>query len=163
MVYLFLVPWLLLGLGIFLSAISGGPRGVRENLLHAQSKLGRRLVGGLIALTFLGAGVVVPTLVIANNKNNDHAGRARVKLTKDEEHGREVFGHRCQQCHTLAAADAVGRTGPNLDQLKPKYGLVYDAVLHGRARGNGTMPAQIVNGDDARDVAKFVAKVAGTQ
>ena len=54
-----------------------------------------------------------------------------------------------------------GAIGPNLDKLRPPASLVLDAVSNGRARGIGTMPADIVQGKDARDVAAFVAKVAG--
>lgn len=163
MVYLLVIPWLLIAFAVFLSAISGGPRGVRENLLHSQSRTGRRATGLALAVVFLGAGIAVPALVIANNQDNNKAGRARVKLSKAEVRGRELFGQRCNECHTLAAAQTVGKTGPNLDKLKPSRALVYDAILNGRARGIGTMPAQVVNGQDAKDVAAFVAKVAGTQ
>ena len=36
-----------------------------------------------------------------------------------------------------------------------------DAILKGRARGNGQMPAELFTGKDAEDVAKFVAKSVG--
>jgi len=36
-----------------------------------------------------------------------------------------------------------------------------DAIQTGRMRGNGTMPAGIVSGKDAQDVAAFVGAVAG--
>ena len=72
-----------------------------------------------------------------------------------------VFGERCNNCHTLAAANTAGKVGPNLDQLKPPYALVLNAIQTGRIRGQGTMPADIVSGKDAQDVARFVAAVAG--
>ena len=53
--------------------------------------------------------------------------------------------------------------GPNLDQLKPPKALVLDAVLNGRQRGAGTMPAGLYTGQDAEDVASYVAAVAGKQ
>jgi mono/diheme cytochrome c family protein len=90
-------------------------------------------------------------------------GPARVKLTLAQERGRELFGRSCQQCHTLAAANAVGQVGPNLDRLKPTEDVVLDAIEQGRARGEGRMPADLVQGQDARDVASFVAAVAGKQ
>jgi len=76
-------------------------------------------------------------------------------------------------CHTLAAASAVGKTGPNLDQLKPPASLVLHTLKNGclqKPVGNqahetclayGTMPADIVQGKQAQQVAEFVAKVAG--
>ena len=36
-----------------------------------------------------------------------------------------------------------------------------DAINKGRSNGNGQMPAQIYTGEDAEDVAKFVAKSVG--
>jgi mono/diheme cytochrome c family protein len=86
-----------------------------------------------------------------------------VKLNASQERGRELFGQICQQCHTLAASDAVGKVGPNLDKLKPPKSLVLDAVLHGRVRGAGTMPAGLYTGKDANDVAAYVGAVAGRQ
>ena len=34
----------------------------------------------------------------------------------------ELFGENCAVCHTLAAANAVGKVGPNLDQLEAAVG-----------------------------------------
>jgi mono/diheme cytochrome c family protein len=55
----------------------------------------------------------------------------------------------------------VGKVGPNLDQLHPPQALVIDAIRKGRARGQGQMPANLVDGQDAQEVAAFVAKVGG--
>ena len=51
--------------------------------------------------------------------------------------------------------------GPNLDVLTPPKVLILDAIAKGRARGNGQMPAQLLTGRDAVEVATFVAQVAG--
>jgi mono/diheme cytochrome c family protein len=40
---------------------------------------------------------------------------------------------------------------------------VLNAIVDGRARGNGDMPAGIYSGQQAQDVAKFVVTVAGQQ
>jgi mono/diheme cytochrome c family protein len=82
-------------------------------------------------------------------------------LTEAEKHGRELFGLRCANCHTLKAANAIGRVGPNLDDLRPPRELVLDAIQNGRARGNGQMAADLYTGQDAEDVAAFVAKATG--
>ena len=79
-----------------------------------------------------------------------------------EERGREVFAQRCQNCHTLAATQAVAEVGPNLDELKPPPVLIRDAVENGRARGNGAMPADLAEGQDLDAVVAFVAKAVGT-
>jgi len=75
--------------------------------------------------------------------------------------GRELFARTCGTCHTLKGAATTGRVGPNLDQLRPPSALVLNAIEQGRARGAGQMPAALYDGTDARDVASFVAKVAG--
>lgn len=159
----FLGLWVLLGLVIFLIALFGGPAGARERMLHSQTRRGRRLTGAAVLIVIVVMGIAVPALVLASNKQDDEAGAARVRLTAAQEHGRELFGQRCQLCHTLAAANAVGRVGPSLDKLKPTKAVVLDAVDHGRARGQGRMPADLVQGQDADDVASFVAAVAGRQ
>jgi len=72
-----------------------------------------------------------------------------------------AFTATCGGCHTLKDAGTYGRVGPNLDNLRPKAGLTIDAIKNGRARGQGQMPAQLLEGDDARDVARYIEKVAG--
>jgi cytochrome c551 len=159
---LFIGFWVLLGLAALFIGMSGGPRGARARL-YGRSKGARRTTAIVITIVFVGMGIAIPAVVIAGNEDNNQAGAARVELTKSQEHGRELFGQVCQQCHTLAASDAVGRVGPNLDQLKPPKSLVLDAVLNGRVRGAGTMPAGLYTGQDAEDVASYVAAVAGKQ
>jgi mono/diheme cytochrome c family protein len=159
---LFIGAWVLLGLGVFFVAMSGGPRGARARL-YGESRGVRRTTAIAVTVVFVGMGIAIPAVVIAGNERKDQAGAARVKLTAAQEHGRKLFGEVCQQCHTLAAANAVGKVGPNLDTLKPPQGLVLDAIVNGRVRGQGTMPAGLYTGRDAQDVASFVAAVAGRQ
>jgi len=88
--------------------------------------------------------------------------------------GKPLFKTHCASCHTLAAADAVGVVGPNLDST---FGIVraqgFDVstirdVVRGQiaypetkiATGGTGMPADLVTGQDARDVADFVAECA---
>ena len=159
----FLGVWVLVGLVLFLVALFGGPSRARERLLQSQTRRGRHVTGAVIAAVLVGMGIVVPALVIANSGHKDQAGAARVHLTPAQERGRELFGRTCNQCHTLAAANTVGKVGPDLDQIKPNQALVLDAIAHGRDRGKGRMPAQLLQGRDAQDVASFVAAVAGKQ
>ena len=72
-----------------------------------------------------------------------------------------MFAANCATCHTLKASNAVGKVGPNLDELHPPKALILDAIANGRARGQGQMPAGLVDGQDAQDVAAYVAAVAG--
>jgi cytochrome c553 len=150
-----------LALGVLFVAMSGGTSGARARLA-SQSRGTRRLalVNFIIALVILGIGI--PAAVIASVDDRNSIPTANVSnLTKAEEHGRELFGERCRNCHTLKAANAVAQVGPNLDNLRPPKNLVLDAIHNGRARGNGQMAADLVEGQDADDVAAFVAKATG--
>ena len=116
----------------------------------------------VFVVALLGLGIAVPAWVIASNEDRSDAPAAQISgLTKDEIHGQELFGRRCGLCHSLEAANAVARVGPNLDELAPNEAFVLDAINKGRSNGNGQMPAQIYTGKDAEDVAKFVAKSVG--
>lgn len=159
---LFVLFFVLLGLGVLFVAMSGGPGGI-GSVLQSQKRGSRRLatLGFFLALVILGFGV--PAAVIALVKDNTDIPHASVtNLTAAEKHGQELFGRRCSLCHTLKAANAVAQVGPNLDEIGPNKALVLDAINKGRARGNGQMPAQIYTGADAEDVAEFVAKAVGT-
>jgi mono/diheme cytochrome c family protein len=156
----FVLVWVLLGLGVLLVAMSGGPGGVLARV-HTQTRRGRRVALGAFVVAAAVLGIGVPAAVIAAVDNQDTIQSSGVTLTAAEKHGRELFGQRCTQCHTLAAANATATVGPNLDNLKPPKALVLDAIANGRARGNGQMPAQLYTGQDAQDVADFVSRVAG--
>ncbi len=159
----FIGIWVALGIAIFLIALGGGPRRARDQLLSLRTRPARRAFAIVVGAVYVGLGIAIPAVVIAGNHGSDQAGQARTKLTPSQEHGRELFGRICQQCHTLAEANAVGKVGPDLDKLKPPKALILDAILNGRARGAGRMPAALYQGKDAQDVASFVAAVAGKQ
>jgi plastocyanin len=89
--------------------------------------------------------------------------------------GKALFIEKCSSCHTLARADARGTTGPNLDEAfqhalasgmgrSGVEGAVYEQILHPAkvAKDNAKvyMPARLVTGDDATNVAAYVAEVA---
>jgi mono/diheme cytochrome c family protein len=157
----FVLFWTLVAIGLLYIALSGGPRGARERL-HKQSARGRRIAYGLFALTLVLFGIAVPALVVAGVESRDSDPSSNIaKLTSEEEEGRAIFGKQCNQCHTLAAAGGVATVGPNLDVLRPTKGLVLDAIENGRARGNGAMAADLVEGREAEAVAAFVAKAVG--
>jgi mono/diheme cytochrome c family protein len=153
--------FVLLGLGVLFVAMSGGPRGARQRL-QTQSRRGRRGATLVFVLTVVVLGIAVPAAVIATEKSRDSIPEANVKeLTDLQKRGRELFDQRCKNCHTLAAAKATARVGPNLDQLQPPKSLVLDAIEKGRAAGNGNMAADLVEGEDAEAVAQFVAVAVG--
>jgi len=82
--------------------------------------------------------------------------------------GAELFRERCSGCHTLKAAGAEGSvlgtrpTGPNLDKRRETPESVLYAIRNGGFSG-AIMPQNVVVGDDAKAVANFVAKYAGSQ
>jgi mono/diheme cytochrome c family protein len=153
--------FVLLGLGAFFLAMTGGPRGARERI-QTQSRRGRRGAVLLFVLTILVLGVAVPAAVIATDKNRDSIPEANVKnLTDLQKKGAELFGQRCRNCHTLKAANATANVGPSLDAAPRNKALVLDAIEKGRSSGNGQMPEQLFEGEDAEAVAEFVAVATG--
>src|SRR5690242_20753962 len=130
-----------------------------------ESRGTRRAWGIGLAVVIVALGLALPALVLVNNGDN-HAkhGAGGVELTSAETNGRTLFARNCATCHTLAGSNAVGRVGPNLDELNGgnlKPAFVLDAIAKGRARGAGQMPAGLLVGEDAKDVAEYVATVAG--
>jgi mono/diheme cytochrome c family protein len=158
---IFVLVWVVLGLGLLFIALSGGPSGAAQRLM-STSRVGRRVAIVLFALALVVLGVAVPAAVVSAVSSRDDIPEANVsKLTEAEQHGRELFGLRCANCHTLQAANAIASVGPNLDELRPNKALVLDAIENGRSRGNGQMAGGLYTGSDAEDVASFVAKAVG--
>ncbi len=73
--------------------------------------------------------------------------------------GKAVFVANCAQCHTLAAAAANGKIGPNLDQLQPDAAGVKMKVTNGGSR----MPAfgDVLTAAQIDAVSAYVAESAG--
>ena len=158
---IFVLVWVVLGLGLVLIALSGGPTGATQRLM-STSRVARRIAIVLFAGFALVLGILIPAAVIAAVSSRDDIPEANVTgLTEAEKNGRELFGLRCANCHTLKAANAIATIGPNLDQLRPNKALVLNAIEKGRANGNGQMAAGLYTGQDAEDVASFVAKAVG--
>jgi mono/diheme cytochrome c family protein len=159
----FVVIFLAIGLSVVLVAMRSGraPAGSGR-----ESRGTRRFKNLGIGLVILVMGLGLPALVLATN-NSDHASRGPggVDLNAAQTHGRELFARNCSTCHTLSGSKAVGRVGPNLDDLvvgvQNKDAFVLDAIERGRAGGNGQMPAGLLVGEDAKDVAAYVSAVAG--
>ena len=53
------------------------------------------------------------------------------------------------------------RVGDDIATASGRKALVLNAILEGRARGLGQMPAMLYQGREAQEVAEFVAAVAG--
>jgi len=86
----------------------------------------------------------------------------------DQQNGAKLFKSKCGGCHTLAAAGTPGTVGPNLDRaFGPsrdqgiKESTIRDVVLIQIRDPSPPMPKNLVTGEDAHDVAAYVAAVAG--
>jgi len=87
----------------------------------------------------------------------------------DLSNGKAQFVEKCGQCHVLARAGTAGTQGPSLDAAfqaalaegidrDTVKGVVQDQIAHPR-RGS-VMPADLVEGEDATDVASYVGYAA---
>jgi mono/diheme cytochrome c family protein len=158
---IFVLVWVTLGLGLLLFAMSGGPSGAGKRMM-STSRRARRGATVLFALSLILLGAIVPAFVVTAVADKDDIPQANVSdLTAAEKEGRKLFGQRCANCHTLKASNAIASIGPDLDTLRPNKALVLDAIENGRARGNGQMAAGLYTGQDADDVAAYVAKAVG--
>lgn len=131
--------------------------GKQEKAAKVPSNVGVYLAVALLTLAMaaLTAFVIVDNADVEAHEVKAASGQ-RVKLTEGEAKGREIFGLQCAQCHTLAAANAVGDVGPNLDDLRPDRALVVNAIEHGRTSARGTMPGNLIQGQELEEVADFV-------
>lgn len=87
----------------------------------------------------------------------------------DLANGKALFVQDCGSCHELGRAGTAGTQGPSLDAAfqaaladgmdrDTVQGVVHDQILY--PRKGSSMPAELVTGDDARDVAAYVAYAA---
>ena len=97
-------------------------------------------------------GIGLPAALLIGNHNKANGQVGGIKLTSGEKQGRELFGQHCGVCHTLAAANAVGKVGPNLDTIKPSASLVLHTIDNGCLPNapNGLARAVPRPGRDAR-------------
>jgi mono/diheme cytochrome c family protein len=97
--------------------------------------------------------------------------------------GKQAFVERCGSCHVLQRAGTTGVTGPNLDEAFQQArrdglgestfkGVVRAQILYPArtpqldpktGRPLSAMPANLVTGERAEDVAAYVAAVAGVR
>lgn len=91
----------------------------------------------------------------------------------DAANGEKLFKTSCGSCHTMTHAGTTGNIGPNLDDAfrGPRAegfksssfrGVVEQWIKSPEQKSEPIMPAEILVGQDARDVAEYVAIYAGT-
>ena len=85
----------------------------------------------------------------------------------DTNNGKQLFVEKCGACHVMADAGTQGQNGPNLDWAfgyMREQGFddstVYDITLKQIDLAAPPMPADLVKGQDAVDVAAYVAQFA---
>jgi mono/diheme cytochrome c family protein len=116
--------------------------------------------------------VLITTLAIAAACGLSACGFGESGITvpddKPEHRGAELFASNCAGCHTLTPAGAEGTgnqgtrvQGPNLDQRVENFESALFAIQNGGYSG-AIMPQNILVGDEAEEVARFVAKYAGS-
>jgi mono/diheme cytochrome c family protein len=168
----FVALWLIVALGLVVLATRG--TGTVSPTRRDPGRRGSTITITMFVVTAVVFGVGLPLLMLTGNHHNANAQVGGIKLTAAEKSGRELFGEHCGVCHTLDAANAVGKVGPNLDTLKPAQSTVLNTINNGclpnppkgsnlGCLGQGVMPAAVVEGQDAQNVAAFVAKVAGNE
>lgn len=170
-VVLFIAFWVVLAVTLVFIAVRGGLGGARD-AFQSQSHGGRRAASVIFAIIYVAFGIALPVILLSGNHAKASARVGEIKLTSADRRGRNLFGQNCGVCHTLAASNAVGKVGPNLDTLKPPSSLVLHTIQYGcvpnppgndptACLGYGNMPAGILQGKDAQEVSDFVGKVAG--
>ena len=125
------------------------------------------IVFGLL-IVFLA--VLIPWLAF---RADGDAGEGAEEVSVQLQAGQSLFQTNCGDCHTLYAAGTDGNFGPDLDELLAASGPVTEPdTIEGRvleAIDNGVdgtttagrMPPEILSGEQAEQVAEFVATTAG--
>ena len=128
------------------------------------------IVFGLLVLVLA---VAIPWLVF--NSRGD-AAKGDQQVASNLKGGQSLFQTNCGTCHTLYSAGTDGNYGPNLDELlapngpateksaiETAEGQVLNAVENGidTTTTTGRMPAGILNEEQTKEVAEFVARSAG--
>ena len=122
--------------------------------------------------------VLIPWLVF---RSDGDAARGAQDVPADLATGQSLFQTNCGNCHTLYAAGSDGNFAPDLDVLlapngppsgegseeaiEQLEGRVLNAIDEGvdSTTTPGRMPAGILSGEQAKEVAEFVARTAGEQ
>jgi mono/diheme cytochrome c family protein len=131
------------------------------------------IVFGLLILVLA---VVIPWLAFRSKGDGESGDQ---KVAADLKSGQSLFQTNCGTCHALYSAGSDGNYGPNLDELlapagpptgptaastiKATEGRVLNAVENGvnASTTPGRMPGGILNEEQTKEVAAFVAATAG--
>jgi mono/diheme cytochrome c family protein len=118
--------------------------------------------------------LLIATLLAATGGAVSACGQESINasLTGEDRASAELFVERCSGCHTLSAAGTEGsstnirsreyKDGPNFDQRTETANCVLYAIRNG-GFSSGPMPQNIVVGEQAEALARFVAENSGTE
>ena len=154
----FLIPFVLLGAIVVFIAFSGGPSRAREAYLTG----GGAFFKVAMLVVYIGAGLAVPALILSGRGEAvGGTGPLRTaELSQKTQQGKALFRQQCSSCHTLAAINARGVTGPNLDDIGEVTSARVRAAIENGGTGQQRMPAGLLRGEEADAVADYVSKVA---
>jgi mono/diheme cytochrome c family protein len=114
------------------------------------------------------------TMLLAAAGGLGACGTQTISLSKSnpDYRGAVLFRDHCSGCHTLAVVGAEGSAtsikdrlktnGPNFNIRKENVEQVLFAIRNGGFSG-AIMPENLVVGDNAQDIAEFLAKYSGLQ
>ena len=158
-VWVFMAPWVVLGVGALVFAFAGG-RG-RGRGLPRPGGGGLLKIGLPVLYVLLGLAVPAIAIVAQEEAVGGTKTLAAEEGSEELERGKDLFRANCAGCHTLAAVQAKGVTGPSLDRLgNVSRGRVLAAIENG-GTGKLQMPAGLLDGENAEAVAAYVSRVAG--
>jgi mono/diheme cytochrome c family protein len=111
--------------------------------------------------------LLIATLFAATAGGAAACGEEGNSVKGSERAAADIFNERCSGCHTLSAAGTQGSTtnirtreykdGPNFDQRHVSKNCALYAIRNG-GFSSGPMPQNIVTGEEAEQLADFLAK-----
>jgi mono/diheme cytochrome c family protein len=127
------------------------------------------VISGILAICLA---VLIPLWAYLSDADQNTGAR---EVPANLQTGQHLFETNCGTCHTLYAAGTDGNFAPNLDQLLAQTGpstdpstikatktRVLNAINNGVDSSTpGRMPAGILSGQQAEQVADFVSREAG--
>jgi mono/diheme cytochrome c family protein len=114
--------------------------------------------------------VLIAVLLVAGGLAGCGGSGVAAPGEADLANGKKLFVSDCGNCHVLDDAGTSGTVGPNLDDAAAGSRIAglkqssFEALVRQQIdEADPPMPRHLVKGDDARDVAAYVASVAGVK
>jgi mono/diheme cytochrome c family protein len=151
--------FLVVGIGVVFVAYTGGLGAARQAYLTRGGPFFRIV----IPVLYIGMGIAVPAVVIANGEKKEGATGALANKPAEGQlaEGKQLFQDTCATCHSLGAVNARGVAGPSLDRIgQVNEERILEAIKNG-GTGRRLMPAGLLQGETAEAVAAYVVATAG--